>query len=277
MISPSCFFTFLNTKKQIIIHLLEGQKLIHDLALTHTLSENGLSYFRNCLLSIGPMVAFLKKQERFGLYVEAKKPFFKLNFEADYHGQFRTLLLPEHFDQSPSIIEGKARLIKFIPDKRPITSHFNFENHNFTQLLNNILQKSFQINAQSIVGQKSDHSLLFSLLPEVPNKLKQDLLSSVNQGLTSLLNSIPLESFSDLIKLKQHFTKNGFILLHEAPLIFSCPCSQQRMIRNLKNMRNVSIPALFKKSKKLVIKCDYCKRVYQITQEDVFADGPTTQ
>ena len=65
--------------------VVEGQRLIQDLALLHAIQRDGFAYFRDVVLSIEPMIALLKHGEQLGFYIDSANPFFRLKIEPAHH------------------------------------------------------------------------------------------------------------------------------------------------------------------------------------------------
>ena len=70
--------------------------------------------------------------------------------------------------------------------------------------------------------------------------------------------------------LKEIFKNNGFDLLAQREVFFRCNCSRKRMIQNLYlYQQNDPDPLFDKKQTSLNVTCEYCKKEYQITAEDL--------
>ena len=112
MTPESKLYSFLDNKNSFTIHFLEGQKIIESMATLHHLQGAGFSYYRDLLLSVLPMVSFVKKGESFGFYLDSEAPYFRFKLETNYTGSFRTLLLPADFNQFPQKLTGLVRFSK---------------------------------------------------------------------------------------------------------------------------------------------------------------------
>ena len=50
MLPDSRLFSFMDSENSFTVHFLEGQKLIHDLAMIHEVKGSGFAYFRDTIL-----------------------------------------------------------------------------------------------------------------------------------------------------------------------------------------------------------------------------------
>ena len=168
MLSTSRLYSFLDHENGFNIHFLEGQKLIHDLALLHPIQRSGFAYFRDTFLGLLPIVFFLKPQESLGIYIDSDEPYFRLKIETNSAGHTRTLLLPEQFNQFPMKISGNVRVTKiFQNNSHPYTSMIELNKVETKEVINRILSQSYQTNSEVIVGDISDQSIMITKLPSV--------------------------------------------------------------------------------------------------------------
>ena len=88
----SRLYTFIDEPREFALYFLEGQRLIHDLAVVHAIRGDGFAYFRDTVLSVQPMIALLKGGEQFGFYIDSEQPYFRLKIEAAHGGATRCAL-----------------------------------------------------------------------------------------------------------------------------------------------------------------------------------------
>ena len=74
----SRLYTFLDEQREFALYFLEGQRLIHDLVLTHAVQGPGFAYFRDAVLSVQPMISLIKRGEQIGFYIDSEDPYFRL-------------------------------------------------------------------------------------------------------------------------------------------------------------------------------------------------------
>lgn len=272
MLANSRLYSFLDHKNGFNIHFLEGQKLIHDLVLTHPLQGSGFSYFRDMVLGLMPIIHFLKPMESLGIYLDSEDPYFRLKIETNNAGHTRMLLLPESFNQFPMELNGAARITKIVQDKSPYTSMLALENTPTKEVINKILNESYQVPAKVIVAEISDQSIMVTKLPSLNvNKISDDSVS-LNDYLAKhalIFHDIFEEAPNDIEKIVQLFEAQGLAYLASKQINFYCPCSKERMVGNLKNMYQGKVEELMAGDPHLDIKCDYCNAHYVILESDL--------
>jgi molecular chaperone Hsp33 len=274
MLSESRLYSFLDSKSNIALHFLDGQKLIQDLALTHHLQGEGFRFFRNSLLSIMPIISFLKPGESLGIYLDSTEPFFRLKIETNHSGFVRTLLLPEDFIQFPEKVSGLTRVTKLFPHgKNPYTSIVHLENENSSNIMNRIIQESYQASARTLVSEQSDQSVIFHKLPQVNvNSVLNEETPALEDYMSSkesLMQSVFAQAPCGVESVVKCFEKEQFAYLSSRQITFYCPCSKERMEDNLRMLYTQDPEAIFDGKETLEAKCDYCKKAYIISRADL--------
>lgn len=272
MLTESRLLSFLHPKENYLLHFFEGQKLIHDLALIHSMSVSGFSYFRDAVLTLVPMISLLKNKEALGLYIDSEQPLLRLKVEANYLGLVRTLLLPEDLASIPEKLTGKARLNKILPEGSSYNSIIELSDIHFHEIINKILQESYQLHGQAFLGNLSDQSILLTQLPvQDVNKVEQEErhFHRYVQNERPHLQKILDQAMTAEEDIKQALAPHGFNFLSEKTVKFFCGCSRNRMIDHLWAMKNTSHDELFGDKNTLEVKCDYCMKTYEISREDL--------
>jgi len=275
MIQPSRLYSFLDSKQGFAVHFLDGQALIHDLALIHNLSGTAFAYFRDTILGFMPMISFLKPGENLGIYIDSENPYFRLKIETNHAGQTRTLLLPEDFNQFPLKISGSARVTKQFPGGRaPYTSIIEFEQSESRDLLNQIIRESYQVNAEILVSEAADQSLMLIKLPPVNVNREQivDDTSSLKEYSKRhhlFFHDIFDEHHNDVQKVVTAFEAGPYAYLSSRQVALFCPCSKDNMVSNLRMLYAKDLDHLFEENDPLSIKCDYCKKTYSISRMEI--------
>lgn len=272
MLASSRLYSFLDHKNGFNIHFLEGQKLIHDLALNHPLQGAGFAYFRDMVLGLMPIIHFLKPMESLGIYIDSEDPYFRLKIETNSAGHTRMLLLPENFSQFPMELNGHARISKIVQDKSPYTSMIALENLPTKEVINRILNDSYQVPSRVVVSEISDQSVMVTKLPAFNVNKIVDNDVSLNEYLAK--NSLKFhdifeEAPNDIEKVVQLFEAQGLGYLASKQIEFFCPCSKERMIDNLKTMYQGKVDELLDGDAHLDIKCDYCNAHYVILENEL--------
>ena len=144
--NKSKLYSFLDDDNNLVIHFFEGQKLIYDIALTHKVQSKGFFFFRDSILSLIPLIAFLKHDEGLGIFVDSENPYFRFKIETHNSGSVRALFLPETFDEHSERITGQCRISKTFPKISPYTSIIDIKDDKFEDIIQNILEKSYLLN-----------------------------------------------------------------------------------------------------------------------------------
>jgi molecular chaperone Hsp33 len=273
MLATSRLYSFLDHKNGFNIHFLEGQKLIQDLALLHSMPGSGFAYFRDTFLGLLPIVFFLKPGESLGLYIDSEEPYFRLKIETNSAGHTRTLLLPEDFNLFPMKITGSVRVTKiFQSQKTPYTSHLELKETPTKEVINRIFAESYQTNTEVIVGEMSDQSIMVTKLP--PTNVNSAIDETVGRKEfikkhQNFFHDVFETATDDIEKIVKLFEDHGFSYLGSRQISFFCPCTKERMAMNLKGLYAKDLDELFQESPTIHIKCDYCRKEYDISREDL--------
>lgn len=273
MLPVSRLYSFLDHKNGYNVHFLEGQKFIEDLVLNHPMQGSGFAYFRDTLLGIMPIVFFLKPGETLGIYIDSENPYFRLKIETGSTGHTRTLLLPEEFNVFPMKITGNVRVTKVFPNqKSPYTSMIEVKEKDAMGLINQIFEESYQTNSEVVVSEISDQSVMVTKLPLLNVNSNFDETVPRREYIRkhkAFFHDMFEAATSDIEQIVKGFEDKGFAYLGSRQLNFFCPCSQERMVLNLRGLYSKDIDELFSKDESVEIKCDYCRKVYNITKADL--------
>ena len=274
MLPESRIYTCVDFPRKHALHLLEAQKLIYDMAFTHSLRGTAFAFFRNVCLSIQPILCLLKRGEHFGFYIDSEKPYFRLKIELMAQGSTRALLYPENFLDYPETVSGTVRLNKFSLEMTvPYQSVIEVNNIHLEDLTNKILQVSYQISGNVCVSEQSDQSLL---LLRLPNKRNSEACSDETNSLLlsqkrhAKLKTMLSKGESDPEKLKHLLEENSFEYLAGRTVVYKCNCSREGIIQNLHLFQQRASEPLFETNQSsLKITCEYCKNEYMILREDL--------
>ena len=272
MLAVSRLYSFLDHKNGVNLHFLEGQKLIHDLVLLHPMQGNGFAYFRDTFLGLMPIVFFLKPGESLGIYIDSEDPYFRLKIETNSAGHTRTLLLPENFNVFPNKVTGKVRISKIASSSTPYTSMLELRDVHSEEIMNQILNESYQTNSEVIIGRQSDQSILVTKLPPLNGNVLVDETVSRKEYIQKnqqFFHDVFEMASDDIEKIVAKFEDHGLAYLGSRQLDFFCPCSQERMVLNLRGLYSHDINELFHENDTLEIKCDYCRKEYHVSKADV--------
>lgn len=273
MLATSRLYSFLDHKNGFNVHFLEGQKLIHDLVLLHPMQPSGFSYFRDTFLGLLPIIFFLKPGESLGLYIDSEEPYFRLKIETNSAGHTRTLLLPEEFNLFPMKITGKVRVTKiFQSNAQPYTSVIELNGVETKDVINNIFKESYQTNSEVVVSDISDQSVMITKLPPVNVNSNIDETVSRKEFIKkhkNFFHDVFESATDDIEKIVKMFEDRDFAYMGSRQVDFYCPCSKDRMVLNLRGLYAGDIDELFENKPSIEIKCDYCRKVYDITKAEI--------
>lgn len=283
MLKESQIHSFYDANAGFIVHFLEGQKLIHDLVLIHMSKAQGLRYLRDSVLSFQLLISFLKPGEGLGIYIDNEAPYLRFKIETNVEGNMRALLIPEDLQEFPSKLNGLCRLTKtFTQGKAPYTSVIDLHDLPCDQLANNILKDSYQMDGRIFLSDTSDQSILILKLPPINvdkvnidgnQKSIQEYWFEIQKPLNLLFQS----SSQEPEDIKEAFNQLGAQYLRSKTVQFKCACSKERMISGLVGLvRNGE--SLFSPPhdpEKIETKCDYCKKEYLITKDEIIREIET--
>lgn len=275
MLQESRLYSFIDQKEGFTLHFLEGQKLIHDLAVIHSNTGGGFAYFRDAILSIQLMISYLKPGEGLGVYLDSQDPYFRLKVEMSDQGQMRTLLLPEDFNQFPKSITGNCRVVKTVPNEaHPYTSIIELDHVDFHQVVNNILRESYQFKSEIFLSDVSDQSVMLLKLPEINiDKVETSYTLSVAEYWNKIQDKIQ-ELFNkhtdDYETVQKSIEAMGLLYLGSKEIKFKCTCSRERMVKGIRTLiASNGIDHIFAPDEsEIETKCDYCKTSYLLLKKE---------
>jgi molecular chaperone Hsp33 len=271
----SRLYTFIDGSREFALVFFEGQRLIQDLALLHPIRGRGFAYFRDVVLSVQPMITFLKAGEQFGFYIDSVEPRFRLKIETEQAGATRCTLVPESFCEFPEAMHGIVRLLKLFPENRPpYESVLEAEGLPLREIVNRILADSFQTPSVVKLSQRSDQSLMLRRLPPLAGRDEYEYspraVRERRDELEESLESILHRALTRPDEVREAFAGIGFRLLASRPVRFRCNCSHRRMVRNVMSLGENAVAGLFDpRQEALEITCEYCKSVYRVTRDDL--------
>lgn len=273
MLATSRLYSFLDHKNGFNVHFLEGQKLIQELILLHPMSGTGFAYFRDTFLGLLPIIFFLKPGETLGLYIDSEEPYFRLKIETNSAGHTRTLLLPEEFNLFPMKITGNVRLTKILAGQNsPYTSVIQLNNIETKDVMNRILNESYQTNSEVIVSDVADQSVMITKLPSMNVNSNIDETMSRKEYIKkhkNFFHDVFEEASNDIEEIVKLFEDKGLGYLGSRQISFHCPCSKDRMIVNVRSVYASEGDSLFDENDRIEVKCDYCRTVYEMTKAEV--------
>ena len=272
MLPESRLLSFIDNKEGYAVHFLEGQKLIHDLALLHEFSPQGFAWFRDCVLSVQPMISLLKRGEGFGFFLTGDKPQFRLNFETGFHGQMRSMLTPRNFSHPPAEVHGSCRLVKILPGKEstPFQSIIEVKGLTLPKIINSVLEKSFQMQSEVLISEVSDQSVIFTRLPEDASGNTAPLSArEYRLRMTASLRELFAAGHTGDKPIVESLTELGLKYLTAREVRFRCSCSRERVTSVMKQLIQSGQLTLKEDEESLETACEYCNKPYSITRKEL--------
>ena len=273
MLPESKVISFLDEKYGFSVRLLEGQRLIQDLALIHNVKKDGFSFFRKLVLTSMHLISYLKRDEGFGLFIDSEEPYFRFKIEANEHGSMRTMLFPEEFDTFPEKITATVRLSKVSrKNPTPYTSIIKAVDLKPSEIVDQILKDSYQVQGKIYISDQSDQSFYMTKLPRKNVNKKMDELSFEefwDMNGEKVLDILS-EGHTDSTLIKNSMSKLGFTFLQSKSIEFKCPCSREQMLSGVLSLiQSHTVDEIFEDKKEIEARCDYCKTYYIIPRDEI--------
>ena len=277
-IPTSRLYTLIDEQRQFALYFLEGQKLIQDLALVHDLRGAGFAYFRDAVLSVQPMIAFLKAGEQLGFYIDSDRPDFRLKIETGHHGATRCALVPDSFREFPEQVWGIVRLLKLFPGNRPpYESVIDLEGLPLRGIVNEVLRNSYQVNSAIVVSPRSDQSLMLHQLPPSRSEDYEYSLDAVRARRDELQDAAVRIFDRALVRadeIQAAFAEIGFREIASREVQVRCGCSRERMLAGVRLAAGDRLEDLFDPGDDtLSITCEYCKATYRVSRAELEDGG----
>mgnify|MGYP003685661653 CR=1 FL=1 len=272
--TDSLQFGFINNQHGFTISFIEGHELIKQISNIHNIGPNALEFYRKTVLGSTQLINFLKPGENLGFYIDSEEPYFKFKIEMSHNGSLRTLLLPEDFEDFPRKFTGKCRVNKIIQGKAPYTSVLDYKDFPIENIVNEVMEKSYQTNSRVYMSEDFSSSLMLTKLPptNINKKIEdyEDLsFADMLEEYKELVNSALKLKNTTVEETEKLFSKYEFNYLGSKSVKFHCPCSHERMVGNLYTLKQSDINEIFSEDNQIETRCDYCNIIYTIKKEEV--------
>lgn len=268
-------YNFINNKYGFSISIISGKDLMTDIEEIHNIGPNAESFYKKTILSTAQLVNFIKPGEQLGFYIDSEEPYFRFKIELSQKGTLRTLLLPEEFSNFPEKFTGNVRLMKVFGNKQPYTSILDYQNHDVENLVNEVMEKSYQTNSRILTAKDSLASIMITKLPPTNVNKKIDDYEDKSLGdfiidQVNFFNVAMTLSHNGVEEIVKLFEENDYNYLSSKEIKFHCPCSKERMVSSLYTLRDNEKLELFKDEDTLETRCDYCNTLYSISKDEVY-------
>ncbi len=285
MIEKSKFYHFLDEKNQFILRFIDGQALLSDIALLHAGQgpdeATRFSFFRDFILSSVHLLSYLKHHESMGLFIDSDRPFYRFKIELHEVGALRTLIQTGTKDDAQELDSKKVsagiRLVKFSPHQStPYTTHLEVDEMDSKELINYVLETSYQVQAHVLVSEKTDQSLLLMKLPK-PSKKETTVDISLKEYLLKYkkdLQELISKNYQSEEEVQKSFNENPNLqslqYLYGKEVEFRCSCSKKQMLAGISTLAMTEgLDDIFDGKETLETTCDYCHSKYEIWRNEV--------
>jgi molecular chaperone Hsp33 len=162
-----------------------------------------------------------------------------------------------------------------MPDEtRPYTSIIQLNHVNSHDIVNRILQESYQFQSEIFLSNDSDQSVMLMKLPSINiDKVQTNYTLSVQEywkknepELTVLFK----KHTDDYETIQRHIEQMGLLYLGSREIKFKCTCSRERMVQGVRSLiASSGIDHIFKADEdEIETKCDYCKTSYLLLKKE---------
>jgi molecular chaperone Hsp33 len=268
----SLLLTFIDEPRAHALYVLEGQRLVRDVALAHGTGGASFAILRDVVLAVEPLVALLSGGEQLGFYLDTEAPELRLKLEASHAGDVRCVLVPRDLVEVPAVVSGLVRVEWRYPGGRqPYLSALRLDGVAIGDVVDRVLRDSYQMKCAVLVSQESDQSLLLHRLPALRG---EDPALATIEAVRERLEGLRPEAEAILARaltgeaLREAFGGLGFRLLAARPVRFRCTCSREHVVRSLRLLDDPS--ELFDPGQATIdVTCDYCGRHHAIWRHEL--------
>ena len=231
------------------------------------------------------MGSLLKGDQRLGLTIEGNGPLKKLQAETDAHGVVRaTIKVPQchlppvdgHFNVAGAI--GKAGFLHVTKDlgmKEPYQGMVQLVTSEIAEDIAHYFSTSEQTPTSMALGILLDRSAhvaasggyFIQALPDCHD----EILESLDNHLANLppISSLIREGVSPIELAQQILNDSHFKLQDTIDLHFRCNCSRRHVLTMLTGLPGEELEALARRSEDTEITCEYCKKSYRFTPQEL--------
>ncbi len=223
------------------------------------------------------------KEETIGLHIEGDGVVKKILAFANNNGGVRGIIIPENAEWEGEIFYGKGKGIlqvnKFKENTKKIySSAIEMRQLPISKNLEEFISKSDQtlafIGIYSIFDKKNPlmpvevYGYFFEGLPDTSLKQIDKLLNFINKinMLDFLKNIFNNEKMDQKKTLKNQFSVK---ILQSGPIYFYCDCNIEKIKNVIFALGEEEIYQILKEQNKMEITCEFCKKKYVFTENDI--------
>ena len=233
------------------------------------------------------MASHLKEGQQIGLYVRGYGALSAVYAEAHFTGEVRGYTpnahyAPANYDQGLSLKDsiggGTITVTRHQPfQKQPFQGMVELVSGEIGDDIAYYLQQSQQIRSLVSLGVyldtfghvKAAGGILLEVMPGVEESIVekiQDNAEKVKRGVSELI----LEGTPALEMVRPYLEGIPFTELeHDYPVIYSCPCDHERVVRALETMGISELEDMIAKQEKAEVTCQMCGRPYEVAVSEI--------
>ncbi|MDH4467629.1 MAG: Hsp33 family molecular chaperone HslO [Bacteriovoracaceae bacterium] len=283
MNNKSRIYNFLNTDKSIALLAFEGRAFFEEFSQNRQQTTKSVEHFlQHTLLSLQPMINFLKPTEHLGIYLESKDKThpFHFNLEMFEMGKTRSVLTPHGLTEIPEFFTGQCRVVKFLPYQRtPYQSLLSFDQVNYSEIVKQIFLLSYQFECEVILNTAQQKSFFIYKLPKDSKSIHiNESPESTDSLCTPLQTFLKLHEttfqnyfLSDVRGVKDtvhFFEERGMDYQSSKVIDYSCHCSKERFSKHLYSLGADQIHEILREDGLIKVTCDYCQKDYFFYEND---------
>ncbi len=268
MTHKSRLYTFLNEEKTFSLLVFDANDFFGTYWEKHPHSTPSTKQFlTESILSLHPLINFLKPTEHLGIYLESKDDAhpFQFNLEMFEHGTSRSLITPHSVQTVPSKFTGQCRMVKFLPHQHaPYQSLLSFNQAEYIEIIQQIFSQSYQLDCDLYVNADQFKTIFAYKLPSESQKTAQAWLNEILPKLKPYLEG-DIHGVHDTVK----FFENIHLQYQSSKVItYHCHCSRSRFQKHLYSLGSAEIHKILREDGNIKVTCDYCQSEYVFTDVD---------
>lgn len=233
------------------------------------------------------MAAQQKQGHQVGVYIRCQGPLRAIYAEAHFEGQVRGYTPMTHYEPAnynneynlkAAIGEGSLTVARHQPfQKAPHQGTVNLVSGEIGEDIAHYLIQSHQIRSLVSLGVYLDAygqvraagGVIIEVMPGVEDSLV-DLIQKNADTHKVPVSQMLFDGAKTIDLVKPYFEGIPFMEVeHNFPLIYSCPCTKDRVVRALETLGLEELEDMIKKNEKADVTCQVCGRPYVIEVDEL--------